>query len=52
MKKNTWKPLVIGTIIGLILIAGSYIYNTNHDRHLIWSRLNMRWIWVDKDGRP
>ncbi len=51
---NKYKLIIIAVVIILVTIefAGCYVYMTSNGYHLIYSKTNMKYIWVDKNGKP
>ena len=53
---RTWQNgvRIYAVVIISLLIFGwwSFYHRTSNGYHIIWSQVNMRWVWVDKDGRP
>lgn len=54
LKSWKWASRIYVAVIASLLIFGWWAcyYRTSKGYHVIWSQVNMRWVWVDKDGRP
>ena len=51
----TWKEIRVPVyfFVGALLFAiGYHWYMTSQGYQWQWSQTNMRFIWVDKDGKP
>ncbi len=48
----SWRGIVF-VLGGTLLMFGTYcLIQTSRGYHLEWSSANMRFVWVDKEGKP
>lgn len=51
MRDGKWWFIAI-FVVPLLIFAISHTYMKSRGYHLEWSAANMRWIYVDVDGKP
>lgn len=55
-KQNFWKIYcaVLAVVLAAVIVFGfaMHKYQESNGYHIVWSNANLRWVYVDKDGRP